>query len=67
MATSCVVLLLCADMAVAQVGIYQVGRGGLSWTDQAQVQTGAVENDGALQSLELTTGQNLISCCEILA
>ncbi len=60
MASCCVVLLLCADMAVAQVGIYQVGRGGLSWTDQAQVQTGAVENDGALQSLELTTGQNLI-------
>ncbi len=44
----------------AQVDTYLVGRGGLSWTQQAQVQTGAVESSGSLQPLELTRGQNLI-------
>ncbi len=55
-----VALCLWITAAHGQVKVYQVGRGGLSWTDQASVQTGAVESDGALQSLELTSGQNLI-------
>ena len=54
------VLGLLVDEARAQVDVYQVGRGGLSWTDLAAVQTGAVENDGSLQSLELSSDQNLI-------
>ena len=51
-----------AGNALAQASVYQVGRGGLSWTDLAEVQTGVVENDGSLQPLELTSGQNLITC-----
>ena len=50
-----------AGTAEAQASVYQVGRGGLSWTDLADVQTGVVENDGSLQPLELTSGQNLIN------
>ena len=57
---SAVALCLWITAAYGQVEVYQVGRGGLSWTDQASVQTGAVESDGSLQSLELTSGQNLI-------
>jgi hypothetical protein len=48
------------SVALAQVGVYQVGRGGASWTDEVEVQTGAVDNNGSLQPLELTRGQNLI-------
>ena len=57
---SAVALCLWITAAHGQVEVYQVGRGGLSWTDQASVQTGAVESAGSLQSLELTSGQNLI-------
>ena len=46
--------------APAQVQTYQVGGGGLSWTDEAAAQTGALEKDGSLQPLELISGQNLI-------
>lgn len=46
--------------SLAQVETYQVGGGGLSWVDQAETQTGAVENNGSLQPLELISGQNLI-------
>ncbi|MFT5086026.1 MAG: hypothetical protein ACI906_000521 [Candidatus Latescibacterota bacterium] len=51
---------LWSSTSLAQVETYLVGRGGLSWADQAQEQTGAVENNGSLQPLELISDQNLI-------
>ena len=51
---------LWSSPSLAQVETYLVGRGGLSWADQAQEQTGAVENNGSLQPLELISDQNLI-------
>ena len=64
----CVVLMravaavcaLYATAAFAQVETYHVGRGGATWSSQADVQNGIVDVDGALQPLELITGQNQI-------
>lgn len=43
----------------AQVEIWRLGVGGLSWASQAQTQVGAVSVAGALQPLEITSGENL--------
>ena len=50
-----------AGAAGAQVEYWRTGGQGLSWTAQAQSQTGALEIDSGLQPLELAAGQNLIS------
>ena len=39
---------------------YHLGRGGLSWASQADIQNGTVGVEGALQPLELRSGQNLM-------
>ncbi len=44
----------------AQVEVWHIGKGGLSWTSQATAQIGALDIDGALQPLELAAGENLI-------
>lgn len=59
-ATASLLLGLWPSVSLAQVDTYLVGRGGLSWTDRSQVQTGAIESGASLQPLELTSGQNLI-------
>jgi len=43
----------------AQVEIWHLGKGGLSWASQAEAQVGAVSVEGGLQPLEITPGQNL--------
>ena len=43
----------------AQVAIWQLGKGGLSWASQAETQVGAVSVAGALQPLEVAPGVNL--------
>jgi hypothetical protein len=53
------ILLFNAPLA-AQIDVWHIGKGGLSWTSQAQTQIGALDVDGALQPLELQAGQNLI-------
>ncbi len=50
-----------AGPAAAQVEYWRTGGAGLSWTAQAESQTGALEIDSGLQPLELAAGQNLIS------
>ena len=50
-----------AGAAGAQVEHWRTGGQGLSWTSQAESQTGALEIDSGLQPLELAAGQNLIS------
>ena len=44
----------------AQVEVWHIGKGGLSWVSQAQTQIGALDVDGALQPLQLQAGENLI-------
>ncbi|MCE2449249.1 MAG: hypothetical protein J4F35_12935 [Candidatus Latescibacteria bacterium] len=44
----------------AQVEVWHIGKGGLSWISQAETQIGALDVGGALQPLELQTGENLI-------
>ncbi len=46
--------------AVAQLEVWHIGKGGLSWTSQAESQSGALDIDGALQPLELGAGESLI-------
>ena len=43
----------------AQVEVWHLGKGGLSWASQAETQVGAVSVGGALQPVEITPGQNL--------
>jgi hypothetical protein len=45
--------------APAQVEVWHLGQGGLSWASQAETQVGAVSVAGALQPLEIVAGQNL--------
>lgn len=54
------VLALWPLATAAQVEVWHIGKGGLSWASQAETQIGALEVDGALQPLELQAGQNLI-------
>ena len=44
----------------AQVEVWHIGKGGLSWVSQAETQIGALDVDGALQPLQLKAGENLI-------
>ena len=44
----------------AQVEVWHIGKGGLSWVSQAETQIGALDVDGTLQPLQLQTGENLI-------
>ena len=44
----------------AQVEVWHIGKGGLSWVSQAETQIGALDVDGALQPLQLQVGENLI-------
>ena len=44
----------------AQIDVWHLGKGGLSWASQAEKQIGALDVDGALQPLELQPGENLI-------
>ena len=44
----------------AQVEVWHIGQGGLSWASQAQTQLGALDVGGALQPLQLQAGENLI-------
>jgi hypothetical protein len=46
--------------AVAQLEVWHIGKGGLSWGSQAESQSGALDIDGALQPLELGAGESLI-------
>ena len=46
--------------AVAQLEVWHIGKGGLSWTSQAESQSGALDINGALQPLELGAGESLI-------
>ena len=46
--------------AGAQVEIWRLGPGGTSWTEAAEIQTGALEISGGLQPVELAEGQNLV-------
>lgn len=43
----------------AQVEVWHLGKGGLSWASQAETQVGAVSVGGGLQPLEITPGENL--------
>ncbi|MCC7264272.1 MAG: hypothetical protein IT369_17315 [Candidatus Latescibacteria bacterium] len=43
----------------AQVDVWHLGKGGLSWASQAETQVGAVSVGGSLQPLEITPGVNL--------
>lgn len=45
--------------SAAQVEVWHLGKGGLSWASQAETQVGAVSVAGALQPLEITSGENL--------
>ncbi len=58
------ILCLCARLspapAVAQLEVWHIGKGGLSWTSQAESQSGALDINGALQPLELGAGESLI-------
>ena len=49
-----------ARLGLAEVETYHIGRGGLSWASQADIQNGTVGVEGALQPLELRSGQNLM-------
>ena len=49
-----------ARLGLAEVETYHIGRGGLSWASQADIQNGTVGVEGALQPLELSSGQNLM-------
>ncbi len=49
-----------ARLGWAEVETYHLGRGGLSWASQADIQNGTVGVAGALQPLELRSGQNLM-------
>ncbi len=44
----------------AQMDVWHIGKGGLSWSSQAETQIGALDVDGALQPLELAEGESLI-------
>ena len=44
----------------AQMEVWHIGKGGLSWSSQAETQIGALDVDGALQPLELAEGESLI-------
>lgn len=44
----------------AQVEVWHIGKGGLSWGSQAQTQIGALDVAGGLQPLQLQAGENLI-------
>ena len=44
----------------AQVEVWRIGKGGLTWVSQAETQIGALDVGGALQPLELQAGENLI-------
>lgn len=44
----------------AQVEVWHIGQGGLSWASQAQTQLGALDVGGTLQPLQLQAGENLI-------
>lgn len=44
----------------AQVQVWHIGRGGLSWTSQALTQSGALDIGGGLQPLELAPNESLI-------
>ncbi len=44
----------------AQIEVWHIGKGGLTWVSQAETQIGALDVDGALQPLKLQTGENLI-------
>lgn len=44
----------------AQVEVWHIGKGGLSWASQAQTQIGALDVVGGLQPLRLQAGENLI-------
>ena len=44
----------------AQVEVWHIGKGGLSWVSQAETQIGALDVDGTLQPLQLQVGENLI-------
>ncbi|MCY3789307.1 MAG: discoidin domain-containing protein, partial [Gemmatimonadetes bacterium] len=59
-AAVCMLLGLGARLGLAEVETYHLGRGGLSWSSQADIQNGTVGVEGALQPLELRSGQNLM-------
>ncbi len=40
--------------------VWHIGKGGLSWSSQAETQIGALDVDGALQPLQLAEGESLI-------
>ena len=44
----------------AQIEVWHIGKGGLTWVSQAETQIGALDVDGALQPLKLQAGENLI-------
>lgn len=46
--------------SAAQVEVWHIGKGGLSWGSQAETQVGALEVNGGLQPLQLQAGENLI-------
>ena len=45
----------------AQIEVWRIGKGGLSWASQAETQIGALDVGGALQPLEMQAGENLIA------
>ena len=49
-----------ARLGWAEVETYHLGRGGLTWASQADIQNGTVGVAGALQPLELRSGQSLM-------
>ena len=59
-AAVCVLLGLGVRLGLAEVKTYHIGRGGLSWASQADIQNGTVGVAGGLQPLELRRGQNLM-------
>ena len=59
-AAVCMMIGLGARLGLAEVETYHIGRGGLSWASQADIQNGTVGVEGALQPLELRSGQNLM-------
>ena len=44
----------------AQVEVWHIGKGGLTWVSQAETQIGALDVEGGLQPLKLQAGENLI-------
>ncbi len=53
-------MLFSPRISHAQIDVWHIGKGGLSWSSQAETQIGALDVDGALQPLELVESESLV-------